>query len=293
MSQASLPRVMVGSMRLGAWGKDLDTQSLEYFIDGALDMGFDHFDHADIYGGHTTEGAFGEVIRRRPELKKKLQLHTKCGIIYPSDQRPEYPHKSYDSSSEHIRWSVENSLKELGVDSLASLLIHRPDHLMESKAVASLVDELKSEGKIQRFGVSNFNTSQVAHLSNHSEVDIHQFECSIIEHSALEDGRLLQCMDLDIQAYAWSPLAGGAQFSTDSKMSASLRTFLYELAKDMGIPLDTLWYAWLFKHPSRLGIVTGTTDLSRLENARMAMDIELDASTWYDIHQRATGKKLP
>jgi predicted oxidoreductase len=164
---------------------------------------------------------------------------------------------------------------------------------MESQAVASLVDELKSEGKIQRFGVSNFNTSQVAHLSNHSEVDIHQFECSIIEHSALEDGRLLQCMDLDIQAYAWSPLGGGAQFKANSEMSASFRTYLYELAKDMGIPLDTLWYAWLFKHPSRLGIVTGTTDLSRLENAIMGLYVELDGPTWYDIYQRATGKKLP
>ena len=110
--------IIIGTMRLGSWGAQLDTEALERFIDASIDLGFSHFDHADIYGHYTEEERFGRVLKRRPDLKTKLQITTKCGIRLLSPNRPQHRLKSYDATAAHLVWSAENSLRELGVDQL-------------------------------------------------------------------------------------------------------------------------------------------------------------------------------
>ena len=147
-------------MRLGSWGAQLDTEALERFIDACIDLGFSHFDHADIYGHYTEEERFGRVLKRRPDLKTKLQITTKCGIRILSPNRPQHRLKSYDATAAHLVWSAENSLRELGVDQLDVFLIHRPDFLMHPHEIATAVEQLKTSGKVRAFGVSNFSPSQ-------------------------------------------------------------------------------------------------------------------------------------
>ena len=107
--------IIIGTMRLGNWGSNLSTNDLEKFIDGCIDLGFNDFDHADIYGHYTEEERFGRVIKRRPDLKYKIQITTKCGIRLETPNRPSHQIKSYDSTADHLIWSAENSLTQLGV----------------------------------------------------------------------------------------------------------------------------------------------------------------------------------
>ena len=111
-------RIITGAWRWHTVSPDV----VERLIHAALDQGITTFDHADIYGDHSNEEIFGNVLRKNPSLREKMELVSKCGIKFPSSRRPATWVKHYDTSKEHIIWSAENSLKMLGTDRLELLL---------------------------------------------------------------------------------------------------------------------------------------------------------------------------
>ncbi|MGC3961447.1 MAG: aldo/keto reductase [Verrucomicrobiota bacterium] len=136
----------------GAWRwHTVPTDTLERLIKTSLELGITTFDHADIYGDHGNEKIFGDVLRHQPSLRDKMQLITKCGIKFPSSQRPATRVKHYDTSAEHIRWSVDHSLQMLHADKIDLLLIHRPDALLNPTEVAEAFASLKQQGKVCTF----------------------------------------------------------------------------------------------------------------------------------------------
>ena len=83
----------------GAWRwHTVSTDLLERLIRTSLDIGVTSFDHADIYGDHGNEKIFGDVLRQQPALREKMQVITKCGIKFPSQQRANVSVKHYDRS---------------------------------------------------------------------------------------------------------------------------------------------------------------------------------------------------
>ena len=114
----------------GAWrmadGADTSAQTALKKIKLCLDLGITTFDHADIYGDYRCEALFGEALKLDPGLKRQMQIVTKCGIKLISATSPERRVKHYDTSAAHIRQSVDNSLRLLGVERLDTLLILRP-----------------------------------------------------------------------------------------------------------------------------------------------------------------------
>ena len=119
-------------MNWGVWGKNLSEILMAELIEKSISFGINAFDHADIYGGYTTEKSFGAALSLSKIDRESIFLISKCGIQYPSDKRP-LKVKYYDYSKDHIRFSVENSLKNLKTDYLDVLLLHRPSPLMNPK----------------------------------------------------------------------------------------------------------------------------------------------------------------
>ena len=282
--------LIIGTMRLGEWGVKMNTQELEYFIDACIDLGFTDFDHADIYGHYTEENRFGEVMKRRPDLKSKLQITTKCGIRLITPNRPKHTVKSYDSTKEHILWSTENSLQELGVDHLDVLLLHRPDYLMHPQEVAEAITQLKFAGKVKTFGVSNFSPSQFELLHSLTPLVTNQVEISLLHRDTFEDGTLDQLLRHKITPTAWSPLGGGALFTKDAdpKIKAALDT----IAEKHNATIDQILIAWLRKHPAGIIPVLGTTKIKRIEQAKAALSITLSHEEWYTLWEAAIGKEV-
>ena len=116
-------------------------------VDACLEVGIDTIDSADLYGDYKAEIAFGEFLKKFPEYRGKLKIISKCGIQYCCDTRPETKVKYYDYSPDYIRYSVEQSLAKLNVESLDCLLFHRPSPLMNAKEVAKISSDLKKRGK--------------------------------------------------------------------------------------------------------------------------------------------------
>ncbi len=279
-------------MKLGTWGANYNQKELEAFIDGCLDLGVNAFDHADIYGGHTTEEEFGNVIASRPDLKNKVNITTKCGIAYPSDNRPAIGMKHYNSTKSYISKSIDLALQNLKVDKIDTFLIHRPDFLMNFEEIAEAISEAKQKGKIIHFGVSNFLIHQLEILTEYVEVTTNQIETSLTHLAPFEDGRLNQLLHKKIQPAAWSPLGGGQIFDGEEEQFVRIRKTLDELGEKYSAGHDQLLLAFLRKHPAGIIPVLGTSKVSRVQTALEAMKIELTHEDWYKLWTASKGQKI-
>ena len=147
-------RLLYGCMRINGDNSPADKEKGKEAIRAAVDAGYNHFDHADIYGGGECESIFSEVLKEMPGLREKILITDKCGIRLPDEPATGDP-KRYDFSRQHITRSVEGSLQRLGTDYMDCLLLHRPDFLFDPEDVAGTFRILKEEGKVRHFGVSN------------------------------------------------------------------------------------------------------------------------------------------
>lgn len=271
----------------GAWRWHTVSQdTVAKLIQTSLDEGITTFDHADIYGDHGNEEIFGNVLRKNPGLRSQMELVTKCGIKFSSAKRPKTWVKHYDISKEHIVWSVENSLKMLDTDRIEALLIHRPDPLLNPTEVAEAFSQLKQEGKVLHFGVSNFTPSQFAMLQSFLSFPLitNQIEISLSRVDSLFNGDLDLLMQHKTSAMAWSPLGGG-------KLMANERE-LFGKASKYNASYSQLSLAWLLKHPSTIFPVIGTTKPERITEAAKSMEIKLDRQDWFEMLQWATGSEV-
>ncbi|MGB1281337.1 MAG: aldo/keto reductase [Schleiferiaceae bacterium] len=278
--------IVVGTMRWGIWDANFKTSDYQRMIEKSLELGFTTFDHADIYGDHTTEAEFGEVLKSHPELREQMEIVTKCGILRVCDNKPQHYIKAYDSSKEHILQSAEDSLRQLGTDYIDVLLLHRPDFLMNPDEIGEAFELLYRSGKVRSFGVSNFTKSQIEMLSESVPVGTHQLEISVKALQAFSDGTLDQCTKDGIVPMAWSPLGGG-------DLPAALIEELKKWADEFGTTPQVIALAWLMQHPAGILPVIGTTKEDHLVKSKEALSIKLDRQQWYSIYQASTGVRIP
>ena len=287
-----------GCMRLSR----LEPKEISTFVHTSLDAGINFFDHADIYGGGRSEEVFGILFAAEPELREQIFLQTKCGINQGM----------FDFSKEHILEAVNGSLGRLHTDHVDSLLLHRPDALMEPEEVEEAFAQLKQEGKVLSFGVSNQNPSQMALLKTcvKEPLTANQLQLSIAhtplldagfnvnmtdDPAVMRDGGTLEyCRTNGIAVQAWSPLQAGyftGTFLTREEY-APLNEKLLELADKYQTAPDTIAYAWILRIPGKMQVITGTSRPERLINAAKAADITLTRREWYDLY-KAAGNRLP
>ncbi|MEO5690069.1 MAG: aldo/keto reductase [Burkholderiaceae bacterium] len=287
----TLSRIVAGAWRMGDWNFSVDERVR--WIEGCLDLGITTFDHADIYGNYACEALFGDALAAAPHLRERLQLVTKCGIRMVSGARPAHRLGHYDTSAAHVERSVDNSLANLRTDHLDVLLIHRPDALMDADALAACFERLRAAGKVRHFGVSNFTPSQFALLHRRIPLVTNQVEVSPLHIAAFHDGTLDQSQDVGVAPMIWSALAGGRLFTGQDDAARRVRGVLERIAGERGISMTTLVYAWLLRHPARLLPLTGSRRLDAMREAVTALDVEIDAQTWYEIWVAGNGAPCP
>ncbi len=261
-------------------------------IESCLQYGISSFDHADIYGDYTTEEEFGDALKENPSLRQHIKLITKCGIQMLTPNRPEHGIKSYNTSKEHIIRSAERSLQNFGTDYLDVLLIHRPDPLLDPSEIAEAVEQLKQQGKILSFGISNFLPHQTNLLSAYTLIEYNQVEISIVRLNALSDGTLENCMQHKIIPMAWAPLGGGLFNDENHPRFRAITATAAELAEKYNTGLNEILLAWLHTHPSGIQTIIGTTKIERLLQAKVASAIRLDREDWFRLLIAATGEDV-
>lgn len=282
--------LIVGTMTWGRWGSALNTTEMANRIEGALELGLNRFDHADIYGDYTTEAEFGAALKQANVTREAIELITKCGIQMTRGRANKVKHYQYDTA--YIIDSAEQSLRNLGTDYLDLFLLHRPSPLLDTEEVGLAVATLLDQGKIKSFGLSNFLPHQVESIMRFAPVEANQIQCSITHTDSMYDGTLDQAKHLNIEPMAWSPL--GVLFKNpDDEAVVRIRAVADYLMNKYDTDLAGLALAFLAKHPAKISPVVGTTQVNRLADAKKGFEIVLELEDWFVLLEAAKGTRVP
>ncbi|MBR4880989.1 MAG: aldo/keto reductase [Clostridia bacterium] len=296
--------LILGCMRINA----LNVDEADHLIMNAYNAGINMFDHSDVYGGGRCEELFGEVLLNHKELRDKIIIQSKCGIAKNADGKITH----FDFSKEHILKSVDASLSRLKVDYLDTLLLHRPDTLMEPEEVADAFDTLYTSGKVKHFGVSNQNVRQIELLKTcvRQPLSINQMQMSITECGMIaqglntnmtnklsymhEDGVLEYSRINNMTLQAWSPFQIGFFEGTfiDNPAFEELNNCLQKHAERFGVAKTAVAVAWILRHPAKMQVIVGTTYYRHLNEILGFEKVELSREDWYEIY-RSAGHTLP
>ena len=296
-----LSEIVLGMMRI----EDKSVKEVEELVETALSVGINAFDLADIYGRGRCEELLGLVLKSRPDLREKMWIQSKCGI-----RIEEFTY--FDFSKDYIIKSVDGILQRLKIDHLDSLLLHRPDALMESDQVAEAFDLLYKQGKVRDFGVSNQNPMMMELLKKDVKqpLAVNQLQLSAAftpgfesgfhvnmedSQAAIRDGSIFEyCKLHDVVIQAWSVLQFGyfkGNFVGNEKFLA-LNQVLDRLAFKYGVTPSTIAISWILRYPAKMQAVVGTTNPKHLIEASQATNFSLTRKEWYEIYL-AAGNDLP
>ncbi|WP_155969410.1 aldo/keto reductase [Streptococcus ruminantium] len=293
-----VPRIALGCMRMAS----LSEQEAARVLETAVGQGINFFDHADIYGGGESEVRFAQAAKMVGIRREDIFLQSKCGI------RKGY----FDFSKDYILESVDGILRRLDTDYLDVLALHRPDALMEAEEVAEAFYNLKKEGKVHHFGVSNQNIYQMELLQSYLEqpLAVNQLQLSPAhtplidagfhvnmkdDAATMRDGGLIDyCQLKKITIQAWSPFLIDLQQGVFDNHPdyVALNQTIRKVAGRYHVSHETIVVAWILRHPAKIQTIVGSMNPERLTKIAQAKQIELTRPEWYEIY-RSAGNILP
>ncbi|RRQ45357.1 aldo/keto reductase family oxidoreductase [Chryseobacterium sp. SC28] len=281
--------IVAGTMRWGVWGANLSERKVQELIQVCLEEGITTFDHADIYGGHTTEALFGNAWQEMNIDREKIQLISKCGIVMNSAKKPS-PIKYYNYNADYILQCVDESLMNLKTDYLDLLLLHRPSPLMNPEEIAQVFQHLKYQGKVREFGVSNFSVSQFALLDQYFPLITNQIEVSANHLDSFYDGTLDQLFREKRRPMAWSVM--GNYFSENSEQNRRLQKVIHLLCQKYNAEENQILVAFILKHPAKIIPVIGSSKGETIRQLKAALKIDLEEIDWFRILEASRGKEV-
>lgn len=185
------------------WG---DTSEQE-FIDAihcALDNGLNFFDTANTYGFGQSEETLAKGLGNH---RKDAVIQSKFGVRVMADMVGSKT--IYDNSPDYIRKALEGTLKRLRTDYIDIYTIHYRDKETPIQAVVETLRELRKEGKVRYFGLSNIHGDMMKEIGPYKN----EFVCCQDEYSLAcrkneKDLRKIE-QELGISLFTWGSLGQG------------------------------------------------------------------------------------
>ena len=261
------------------YGPATDTQQAVSLIRAAVDRGVTFFDTAEVYGPYVNEAVVGEALA---PVRDRVAIATKFGFTFGKDNKQQI----LNSRPDHIRRTVEGSLRRLRTDVIDLLYQHRVDPEVPIEDVAGTVKDLISEGKVKHFGLSEAGVQTIRRAHAVQPVTALQSEYSLWWREPERD--ILPVLEeLGIGFVPFSPLGrgfltgaigAGTTFGSDDfrstvprfspealKANQSLVNLLQQMAKDKGVTPAQIALAWLLAQKPWIVPIPGTTKLHRLD----------------------------
>ena len=284
----------VGPLALGLWRfTNSDVGANAALVEAGLDCGMNLVDLADVYGLNwggigfgACEANLGAVLDARPELRERMVLATKGGIVPPLP---------YDSGAAALRAACDASLRRLRTDRIDLYQIHRPDIFTHPAELADTLDGLVASSKVSAVGVSNYTPAQTRALAAHLDRPLvsTQPEFSVACLDPMRDGTLDLCAETGMVPLAWSPLAGGRLVSEGEDARPELLETLDKVAEREGVDRAAVCLAFVLAHPTTPVAIVGTQRIDRLAAAQAALRVHLDRNDVYDLVEASEGMPLP
>ncbi len=295
-SDVTVPRVALGCGNFGGvgsspefFGRGLDLEQAFAVMDAAWELGINHFDTADAYGGGRSETMIGSWIRSRGRLP----------LLTTKTYNPMEARGDHGLAPERMSRQLHSSLERLGVERVDLYLTHEFDPDVAPASVVETLGRFRAEGLIRASGVSNYDAEQLRVTLAAGPLDAIQNSYSLLAPGD-EDELLPLCARERVSYTVYSPLAGGwltgkyrrgAAFPAGSRMTQRPDAYaelmreevfdaleqLERLAAERGMSMAGLSLAWLLANPDVSAIVVGPARPDHLEPVREALENPLDA----------------
>ena len=218
-----------------------------------LDVGMTLIDTAEMYGDGGAEAVVGEAVSGR---RDDVFIVSKV-----------YPH---NAGRRGAIAACERSLERLRTDRLDLYLLHWRGRVPLAETVDAF-ERLRSDGKILRWGVSNFDTADIDELvtvPNGTRCAVNQVLYHLSERG-VEWSLVPRCNALNIAVMAYSPFGEGGLLDDER---------LRRIARTQGVTPAQLALAWLVRQPGVIAIPQ-SSDVAHVVENRAAVATALSAST--------------
>jgi aryl-alcohol dehydrogenase-like predicted oxidoreductase len=182
----------------------VDQKEIEQVVAAAIHAGINLFDTAEGYGRGMAETLLGEALRALGK-RKEVCVVTKVGPLFGEEV---VNGRDTNLTAKHIFLRCEGSLKRLQTDYIDLYLAHRPDCATPIEETMGAMAQLKQQGKIRHFGVSNFSATELAAALKHGPVVANQLSYNLIERGIDAEVRPF-CAKENVGIMAYSPLGKG------------------------------------------------------------------------------------
>ncbi|MCU1230319.1 MAG: aldo/keto reductase, partial [Acidobacteria bacterium] len=270
-----------------SYGVRPDRTEMIALIRAAVERGVTFFDTAQIYGPLHNEELVGEALE---PYRERVVIATKFGFTNDPAQQVT------NSQPDHIRQSVEGSLKRLRVETIDLLYQHRVDPDVPIEDVAGAVKDLIQQGKVKHFGMSEAGAQTIRRAHAVQPVTALQSEYSLWWRRP-EEEIIPTLEELGIGFVPFSPLGKGfltgqiddktSFVSTDfrniiprftpeaRKANQAVVDLLRDIAARKNATPAQIALAWILAQKPWMVPIPGTTKLHRLDENNGAASIEL------------------
>jgi aryl-alcohol dehydrogenase-like predicted oxidoreductase len=286
-------RVSVIGLGTNQFGGVVDQQGVNEIIAGALDLGINFIDTADVYTQGRSEETLGVALKGRWD---RVVLATKVRSSMGDGTNDQ------GASRYHIINGVEASLRRLQTDHIDLYQIHRWDDTTPIDETLRALDDLVRAGKVRYIGASNFMAWQLAHANVLAELRGWTSFVSIQPHyhmleRSIEQELIPYCNAYNVGILPYFPLAGGfltgkyrrgeavpsgsraerspyvQKYLTDENFTIIEK--LEQWAKERDHTMGELAHAWLLSQPQVSSVISGATKLSQVQANAKAADWKL------------------
>ena len=295
-SELHISRLGLGCMGMSEFYGSSDEKESIATLHGALDLGVNFFDTADMYGSGHNEGLIGRAFKGKWD---NVVLATKFGFLRDA----EGGWKGLDCSPAYIKTACEASLKRLNTDVIDLYYAHRIDPNVPVEDTVGAMKDLVDAGKVRYIGLSEASSEELQRASKVATITALQTEYSMWSRD-VEADILATCRELDIGFVPYSPLGRGfltgAIQSRESLEASDFRlasprfqeealaenkkflALVEEIGKAKGITPAQVALAWVLNQGEAIFPIPGTRKISRLKENLAALDVsftvaELDA----------------
>lgn len=247
-----LPKIGFGTWTIGGRSSpdpSQDDWSLAA-LHSALELGYTHFDTAEMYAGGHAETLLGRAIQEAGVERENLFVTSTSNL-----------------TRDRVLAACEGSLRRLGMDYLDLYLIHWPVAGMRLEESFDALNQLVDQGKVRNLGVSNFDVPLLrkAQALSNTSIVTNQVPYSLNDRSYAGNGVVHYCQAEEIVVTAYSPVEEGRLTANPA---------LDEIAADHGVTSYQIALAWLVQQPGVIAIPMSANPLHQAQNLAAA-DIHL------------------
>ena len=286
--------VGLGCMGMSAFYGSADEGEAIATIHRARELDIDFLDTAQLYGPLTNEELVGRAIKgRRDEYVIASKFSRRMDSAVPGDLSTLGPP---DGSAEHVRSSIDGSLRRLGTDRVDLYYQHRVDPNVPIEETVGAMAELVEQGKVRHIGLSEAAPETIRRANAVHPITAVQTEYSLWTRDPEADV-LPTCRDLGIGFVPYSPLGRGflsGRFKSPDELDENdfrrtvprltgenlnanrqVAVKVGEIAEEKGITPAQLALAWVLARGDDLVPIPGTKRRTYLDENAAAVEIDL------------------